>query len=125
MMRSSILGASTMLNVLIQHLPLQSLFWTKIWKAFRASDPSTHHKARLVAHGLTLAYGIDYAETFSPIVHLHFVHVLLSLTINQAWLLYQLYVSNAFLFCDLEEQVFVEQALEYVAQGVSSKVCFL
>ena len=34
MMRSSILGASTMLNVLIQHLPLQSLFWTKIWKAF-------------------------------------------------------------------------------------------
>ena len=40
MMRSSILGASTMLNVLIQHLPLQSLFWTKIWRAFRASDPS-------------------------------------------------------------------------------------
>ena len=40
-MRSSILGASTMLNVLIQHLPLQSLFWTKIWRAFRASDPST------------------------------------------------------------------------------------
>ena len=40
MMRSSILGASTMLNVLIQHLPLQSLSWTKIWKAFRASDPS-------------------------------------------------------------------------------------
>ena len=40
MMRSSILGASTMLNVLIQHLPLQSLSWTNIWKAFRASDPS-------------------------------------------------------------------------------------
>ena len=40
MMRSSILGASTMLNVLIQHLPLQSLFWTKIWRAFRALDPS-------------------------------------------------------------------------------------
>ena len=40
MMRSSILGASTMLNILIQHLPLQSLFWTKIWRAFRASDPS-------------------------------------------------------------------------------------
>ena len=40
MMRSSIFGASTMLNVLIQHLPLQSLFWTKIWRAFRASDPN-------------------------------------------------------------------------------------
>ena len=40
MMRSSILGTPTMLNVLIQHLPLQSLFWIKIWRAFRASDPS-------------------------------------------------------------------------------------
>ena len=34
MMRSSILGAFTMLNILIQHLPLQSLFWTKIWRDF-------------------------------------------------------------------------------------------
>ena len=40
MMRSSILGASAMLHVLIQHLPLQSLFWMKIWRAFRASDAS-------------------------------------------------------------------------------------
>ena len=41
MMRSSILGVSTMLNVSIQHLPLQSLFWTKIWRAFRALDSSS------------------------------------------------------------------------------------
>ena len=40
MVRSSILGASILLNVLIQHLPLQSLFWMKTWRAFRASDPS-------------------------------------------------------------------------------------
>ena len=50
MMRSSILGASTMLNVLIQHLPLQSLFWTKIWRAFRASDPSTAHLTRVYCY---------------------------------------------------------------------------
>ena len=52
MMRSSILGASTMLNVLIQHLPLQSLFWTKIWRAFRASDPSIedNHKTNKILH---------------------------------------------------------------------------
>ena len=40
MMRSSILGASTMLNVLIQHLPLKSLFWLKNWRAFRAQIPA-------------------------------------------------------------------------------------
>ena len=25
---------------MLQHLPLQSLFWTKTWRAFRASDPN-------------------------------------------------------------------------------------
>ena len=48
MMRSSILGASTMLNVLIQHLPLQSLFWTNIWRAFQASDPSNYNLLKLL-----------------------------------------------------------------------------
>ena len=48
-----------------------------------------------------------------------------SLTVNQAWSLHQLDVSNAFLFSDLEEKVFVEQILGYVAHGESSKVCFL
>ena len=42
MIRSSILRASTMLNVLIQHLPMQSLFWTKTWRVFRAPDPSNY-----------------------------------------------------------------------------------
>ena len=41
MMRLSILGASTLLKVLIQHLLLQSLFWKKTWRVFRASDPTT------------------------------------------------------------------------------------
>ena len=83
------------------------------------------HKARLVARGFTQAYDIDYTETFLPVVRLNSVRVLLSLAVNQAWSLHQLDVSNAFLYGDLEEQVFMKQPLGYVAQGVSSKVCFL
>ena len=44
----------------------------------------SYHKARLVACGFTQAYGIDYIETFSPVVRLNFVCVLLSLAVNQA-----------------------------------------
>ena len=84
-----------------------------------------HHKARLVARGFTQAYGIDYTKTFSPVVCLNSVRVLLSLVVNQAWSLHQLDVSNAFLYGDLEEHVFMEQPPGYVAQGESSKVCFL
>ena len=83
------------------------------------------HKARLVARGFTQAYGIDYTETFSPVVRLNSLRVLLSLAVNQAWSLHQLDVSNVFLYGDLEEQVFMEQPPGYVAQGESSKVCFL
>ena len=64
-------------------------------------------------------YGIDYTEIFSLVAHLPFVCVLLSPAFNQAWSLHQLDVSNAFLYGDLEEQVFMEQPPEYVAQGES------
>ena len=66
------------------------------------------HKARLIARGFTQVYDIDYTKTFSPVVRLNSVRVLLSLAINQAWSLDQLDVSNAFLYGDLEEQVFME-----------------
>ena len=46
------------------------------------------HKARLVARGFTQAYGIDYTETFLPVVRLNSVRVLLSLAVNQAWSLH-------------------------------------
>ena len=83
------------------------------------------HKAHLVAWGFTQVYGIDYLETFSPIVRLPSVRMLLSLVVNQDWSFHQLDVFNAFLYGDLEEHVFMEQPPLYVAQGESSNVCFL
>ena len=59
MMRSSILGASTLLNVLIQHLPLRSLFWSKAWRACQASDPSIQVKGREVDGPDILGLGLQ------------------------------------------------------------------
>ena len=48
-------------------------------------DTIAHHKVCLVARGFTQAYGINYTETFLPVVRMNFVCVLLSLAVNQAW----------------------------------------
>ena len=83
------------------------------------------HKARLVARGFSQAYGLDYTETFSPLARLSSIRVLFSVALNQAWPLHQLDVSNAFLYGNLAEQVYMEQPLGYIAQGESSQVCLL
>ena len=83
------------------------------------------YKARLVARGFSQAYGLDYHETFSPVAHLSSIGVLFSIALDQSWPLHQLDVSNAFLYGDLDEQVFMEQPPGYVAQGESSEVCLL
>ena len=62
---------------------------------------------------------------FSSDVRLQSLCVFLSLVVNEAWLLHQLDVSNAFIYGDLEEQIYMEKPSEYLAQGESSKVCFL
>ena len=60
-------------------------------------------------------YGIDYAETFSPIAKISSVRILISLTANFGWLIFQLDVKNVFLNGDLKEEVYIEQPLGFVA----------
>ena len=84
-----------------------------------------HHKARLVARRFIQAHGMDYTKTFSPVVRMNSIRILLSLVVNLNWSLHQLDVSNAFLYGDLTEQVFMEQPPGYVAQGETSQVCLL
>lgn len=54
------------------------------------------YKARLVAEGFQLSYGIDYKETFVPVSRINSIQVLLSLAIHLNWLLQQSDVKSAF-----------------------------
>ena len=80
-------------------------------------------KARLVTKGYNQKYGIDFEETFSPMVKMTTVRYLLAITASNKWIVHQLDVNNAFLHEDLHEEVYM--TMPEGIQNPKNKVCLL
>ena len=68
-----------------------------------------YYKACLVTWGFSQTCGIDDQKTFSLMVKLNSIWVLLSLVVHHMWSLPYLYISNALFYGDLYEKVLMEK----------------
>lgn len=97
-----------------------------IFKIKRNSDGSVaRYKARLVANGNQQSEGVDFSETFSPVIKQPTIRVVLSLAVHHQWSLRQLDVTNAFLHGVIDEEVYMRQPLGYKNASNPTYVCKL
>jgi len=78
--------------------------------------------ACLVAKGFTEIEGLDYEETFSPVVRVASVRLLLALVFHLDLELIQMNVKTAFLNGSLVEEIYMDQPIGFGSKFQEDKV---
>jgi Reverse transcriptase (RNA-dependent DNA polymerase) len=80
-----------------------------VFKTKRGPDGEiVKHKARLVAKGFTQVPGLDYDETFAPVVKFATIRVLLAYAAHYDLEIHQIDVKTAFLHGNLKEEIYLK-----------------
>lgn len=102
------------------------------WWVFKRKDAisesgehHTKYKARLVGRGFQQVHGIDYEETFAPVVKFTTQRMFLAIVAMLDLGLHQMDVKTAFLNGDLNEEIFMEQREGFVDPEHAEYVCKL
>lgn len=90
---------------------------------YKKNGEVDRYKARLVIKGCAQVYGIDYKETFSPVVKYDSIRLILTIAAAKQLTLRQFDIKTAFLYGDLEEEIFMCQPKGY--EDGTKKVCQL
>jgi hypothetical protein len=78
-----------------------------------ASGAVSRYKTRFVANGCSQREGIDYIETFSPVIRLASLRVIFSIAAAQDLELGGLDIDTTFLYAPIREDVYIKQLLGF------------
>jgi len=107
-----------------RHLNVIGCRW--IFKIKRKADGSIErYKARLVAKGYHQQLGVDFHETYNPVVKPATIRLVLSITVCNNWTVLRLDVQNAFLHGNLTEMVYMDQPSGFKHPQFPNHLCKL
>ena len=84
----------------------------------------SRYKARFVAKGLTQTFGVDYFDTFSPVVKMDTLRFLIAIAVKENLDIVHMDVDTAFLYGVLKEEIYMEQPVGF-SQEPRKLVCKL
>nr|GEV47653.1 retrovirus-related Pol polyprotein from transposon TNT 1-94 [Tanacetum cinerariifolium] len=94
-----------------------------LWKNKKDEDKTViHNKARLLAKGYAQVEGIDFEESFAPVVRLEAVRIFIAYAAHKSFPIYQMGMKKAFLDGPLKEEVYVTQPDGFVDPDHPEKV---
>ena len=95
-----------------------------VLKVKRKEDGSIDkYKASLMVKGFTQQEGIDYDETFSPVVRVASIRLIHAIVAQLDLELYHMDVKTAFLNGELDEEIYMTQPMGFEVKGQERKVC--
>lgn len=116
-------GTWTLVDLPPQRKPV-SYKWI-LRKKLNQDGSVARFKARLVARGFSQLPGVDFSETFSPVLSMTSFRIIVSIAAQNDFLLHQMDVTTAFLNGDLTEEIYMMQPPLYQSTTAPQQVCRL
>ncbi len=97
-----------------------------VYKLKLATNKSVDcYKVRLVVKGFTQKEGVDFKETFSPIMKFDSIKIVISIIVVEDMNITQFDVCTAFLYGEIEEEIHMTQPLGLENIKETGKICRL